>query len=158
MNSAYVALGSNKGRRQAALRAALARLAGLPGTRVVAVADFRETEPVGAPPDSPKFINSVAALETVLGPRELLDGLLSIEAALGRDRRLEPKNGPRTVDLDLLLYDDLVLREPDLQLPHPQMHQRAFVLGPLAQIAPEARHPVLRATIAELLAKLQVTA
>ena len=120
---------------------------------VTARSAFYRTAPVGYV-DQPAFVNAAVLLETELRPLPLLDALLGIERSFGRDRATGPPKGPRTLDLDLLLYDDLVLDEPELTLPHPAMHQRWFVLAPLGEIAQEWRHPVLRRTIAELLAGL----
>jgi 2-amino-4-hydroxy-6-hydroxymethyldihydropteridine diphosphokinase len=139
--SAFVALGSNLGDREANLRDALKRLGGLPGTRIARHSSFMETAPVDAPAGSGKFLNGVAMLETRLEPRALLEALLAIERALGRDRAGQPRNAPRTLDLDLLLYGDRVINEPDLQVPHPRMHEREFVLWPLLQIASRAKDP-----------------
>ena len=135
MARAFVGLGSNLGDREASLRSALAELHATPGIEVRAVSELRETEPVGYL-DQPRFLNGVAELETTLQPRELLEALLDVERRLGRDRATGPRYGPRTVDLDLLLYDDLVLAEPGLELPHPRMHERLFVLEPLAELDP----------------------
>jgi 2-amino-4-hydroxy-6-hydroxymethyldihydropteridine diphosphokinase len=121
--------------------------------RVTALSGYYRTAPVGYT-DQPAFVNAAVLLETELAPLPLLNGLLAIERSFGRDRAAGPPKGPRTLDLDLLLYDDLVLDDPGLTLPHPAMHQRRFVLEPLTEIAPEWRHPVLRRPIAELLAGL----
>lgn len=157
MPPAYIALGSNLGKRQLALRTAIERLGQLPGTRVIAVAGFRETAPVGGPPGQGAYINSAAAIETELPPRQLLDALLNIEKQLGRDRSSEVRNGPRTCDMDLLLYGDAIFDEPGLTVPHPRLHQRAFVLEPLAEIAPQTRHPVFQRSIQSLLEALPPT-
>jgi 2-amino-4-hydroxy-6-hydroxymethyldihydropteridine diphosphokinase len=153
---AYIALGSNLGRRKSAVAAALSHLDALPDTHVRRVAPFLETLPVDAPADSGCFINTVAALETTLVPLDLLHELLRIERVLGRDRTGPPgiplvRNGPRAIDLDLLLYGDLVINSPHLDIPHPRMHQRGFVLEPLAQIAPDVVHPSSGKTIRTLL-------
>lgn len=148
MGLAAVGLGSNLGDRAAELRSAALRLARL--GRVVAASAVFETEPrdLLAQPD---FLNAALLLETALPPRELLDGCLAIERERGRMR--EVPRGPRTLDLDLLFVDDLVLEEAGLVLPHPRLAERRFVLAPLAEIAPGWRHPVAGATVAELLAR-----
>jgi 2-amino-4-hydroxy-6-hydroxymethyldihydropteridine diphosphokinase len=155
MTTAYIALGSNLGKRQLALRAALDHLSRLPATRVLKTATFRETAPVGGPPGQGPYINSAVAVETALAPRDLLTALLSIEHTLGRDRSTETRNGPRTADLDLLLYGDQIINEPHLTVPHPRLHQRLFVLEPLAEIAPDTIHPVLHQSIRNLLQNLR---
>jgi 2-amino-4-hydroxy-6-hydroxymethyldihydropteridine diphosphokinase len=138
---AYIGLGSNLGDREATLRGALARLNAAPGVRVVAVSSFRETDPVGLT-EQPKFVNAVAAVETELEPRGLLETLLSIEQAMGRTRE-GPRFGPRTIDLDLLLYEDRIVEEPGLRVPHPRLHERTFVLEPLAELEPGLTVPGL---------------
>lgn len=148
MPLAAIALGANLGAREQTLRQAVEAL-GSVGT-VVAVSGFFDTEPVGYT-DQPRFLNGAALLETALTPPELLHALLRIERQYGRDRTAAPPKGPRTLDLDLLLYDDVVMQTEALVLPHPEMHRRAFVLQPLAEIAPSLVHPVLHRTIAELL-------
>ena len=133
MNVAYVALGANLGDPATTVRAALGALANLPESRVVRSSSLYRTKPVGIA-DQPEFVNAVAQLETTLRPEALLDALLDVEQRFGRIRA--EKNGPRTLDLDLLLYDDQFLEMPRLTLPHPRLHLRAFVLQPLAEIAP----------------------
>ena len=134
MTRAYVGLGANLGDRQATMRAALDALAATPNVRVVAVSTIRETDPVGFV-DQPRFLNAAAAVDTELGARELLDELLRIERSLGRTRE-GPRFGPRTIDLDLLLFGDEVVDGPGLTVPHPRLHERAFVLDPLAELDP----------------------
>ena len=141
---AYVGLGSNLGGREVTLREALTRLGELDGVSVVAVSSFRETDPVGNV-DQPRFVNAAAEIETNLGPRELLDRLLEVERSLGRDRSREERWGPRTVDLDLLLYGDETVSEAGLEIPHPRLAERAFVLAPLLELDPELRLPDGRA-------------
>ena len=137
---AYVGLGSNLGDRESTLLAALEALRNSPAVEVVAVSTFRETDPVGVV-DQPRFVNAVAALETSLRPRELLVRLLGVERELGRDRAREERWGPRTVDLDLLLYGDDVIDEPGLTVPHPRLAERAFVVVPLLELAPDLTLP-----------------
>ena len=138
---ACVGLGGNIGDVAVALRGALAALDGLPGTRLLAASRFYRT-PAWGVEDQPDFINAAALLETTLAARDLLDALLAIERAHGRERAADGSRwGPRTLDLDLLLYGDAVIDEPGLLVPHPQLHARAFVLVPLAEIAPGAEVP-----------------
>jgi 2-amino-4-hydroxy-6-hydroxymethyldihydropteridine diphosphokinase len=149
---AYIALGSNLGNRQHTLRCALERLSALPDLRITRVSSFLENPAVGGPADSPPFLNAAAQLHTQLNAHELLDQLLKVEQSLGRHRR--EKWGPRTIDLDLLLFDNQVIHDTGLVVPHPLMHQRQFVLQPLAEIAPNEMHPLLKKTITQLLQSL----
>jgi 2-amino-4-hydroxy-6-hydroxymethyldihydropteridine diphosphokinase len=158
METAYIALGSNLPSRAGTpvetLRAALVQLGEL-GT-VTAQSRFHETAPVGYA-DQPVFLNAVAALETALEPQALLEGLLEIERSFGRDRTHSIPSGPRTLDLDLLLYGDQILSTPALELPHPRMTARRFVLVPLQEIAPRLIHPVLNKTVSQLIDDLPQT-
>jgi 2-amino-4-hydroxy-6-hydroxymethyldihydropteridine diphosphokinase len=131
---AYVGLGANLGDRERTLRAAVEALAAEEGIEVVAVSTLRETEPVGVG-EQPRFLNGAAELETTLTAGELLDRLLAVEQRFGRIR-IPGEHGPRTLDLDLLLYGDEVIDEPGLTVPHPRLHERRFVLEPLAELAP----------------------
>jgi 2-amino-4-hydroxy-6-hydroxymethyldihydropteridine diphosphokinase len=151
MPTAYIALGSNLGDREATLATAKDRLGRLGW--VQACSSLYETEPVGFH-DQPAFLNAVLALETELEPLPLLDALLAIERELGRDRSQGVVNGPRILDLDLLLMEDAVIVGEKLTLPHPALVRRRFVLAPLAEIAPQLRHPQRNQTMAELLALL----
>jgi 2-amino-4-hydroxy-6-hydroxymethyldihydropteridine diphosphokinase len=141
----YLSLGSNVGDREAHLRDAQARLSGV--DRVSIVSSFYETEPVEFT-EQPWFLNCVVALETGLTPRQLMTAILEIEEAMGR-RRIQ-KKGPRIIDIDILLFGDAILNSQEVTVPHPAMHERRFVLEPLAEIAPEVRHPALNKTIREL--------
>jgi 2-amino-4-hydroxy-6-hydroxymethyldihydropteridine diphosphokinase len=132
---AYVGLGGNIGDRRAYLERALDLLRREPGIDVLAVSSIRETDPVGYT-EQPRFLNAVAAVDTELGPRELLERLLAVERALGRERS-GTRFGPRTIDLDLLLYGDEVVEEPGLTVPHPRLAERRFVLEPLVELAPD---------------------
>jgi 2-amino-4-hydroxy-6-hydroxymethyldihydropteridine diphosphokinase len=140
LTRAYVGLGANLGDREATIRRAVELLGAEPGIEVVAVSTLRETEPVGYA-DQPAFLNGAAALETDLSPRALLDRLLAVERELGRVRGLGPRFGPRTIDLDLLLYGAEVLEEPGLTVPHPRLTQRRFALEPLYELDPELSLP-----------------
>jgi len=141
VSTAFIGLGANLGDRSATLSAALDRLDRVEGIRVVTRSSFHETAPVGGPAGQPMYLNAAAKLETTLEPHALLSVLQQIELEFGR-QRLE-RWGPRTLDLDLLLYDSLVIETPELTLPHPLMHERPFVLAPLAEIAPEGHSQLL---------------
>jgi 2-amino-4-hydroxy-6-hydroxymethyldihydropteridine diphosphokinase len=152
MTRSYVALGANLGDREATIRAALAELDLVPGVQIVAVSALRETDPVGYL-DQPRFLNGAAALETTLAPRELLDVLLAVERRFGRTREGVPAQGPRTLDLDLLLYGSVEIAEPGLTIPHPRLHERRFVLEPLSELDPSLEVPG-KGKIQSLLAEL----
>jgi len=146
---AYLSLGSNLGDRGAHLRAAIARLQTT--GKITAISSLYETEPVEFTQQA-LFLNCAVGLATCLGPDELICRVLDIERELGR-KRVPPK-GPRTIDIDILLFGDLVIHSPELTIPHPAMAERRFVLQPLAEIAPEVVHRVLHKTVRELLAEL----
>ena len=152
MPRAYVALGSNLGDREGTLLDAVEALRAEQGVDVAAVSRLIDTEPVGVV-DQPRFLNGVVAVDTILPPRALLDLLLEVERLFGRSREGVPAQGPRTLDLDLLLYGDAKIDEPGLEVPHPRLHERAFALVPLQELAPgleiPGRGPV-EALIAEL--------
>ena len=144
--TAYLSLGSNIGDREYFLREAISRLGTL--GRVVSVSSLYETEPVEVT-DQAWFLNCAVELETDRTPEELMGELLEIERQMGRERN--KKKAPRTIDIDIVLFGDAVVDSPQLTLPHPAMHRRRFVLEPLAEIAPEARHPMLNKTVRDLL-------
>jgi 2-amino-4-hydroxy-6-hydroxymethyldihydropteridine diphosphokinase len=152
---AFVGLGSNLGDREATLRAAVQRLGALPDTRVLRVSAFRDTAPVGYV-HQPRFLNGAVELQTGLSPRRLLEALLAVEREFGRDRASVPPQGARTLDLDLLLYGDETISEPELQVPHPRLHERTFVLEPLAELDPRLKVPG-KGAIQTLLARLDST-
>jgi 2-amino-4-hydroxy-6-hydroxymethyldihydropteridine diphosphokinase len=148
----YIGLGSNLGDREATIRRALELLAADGAIEVEAVSSLRETEPVGYV-DQPRFLNGAAALRTELAPRAVLERLQQVEAALGRDRTGR-RFGPRTIDLDLLLYDGVQVDEPGLEIPHPRLVERRFVLEPLAELDSTLEVPG-RGSVQALLAALQ---
>jgi 2-amino-4-hydroxy-6-hydroxymethyldihydropteridine diphosphokinase len=149
---AYVGLGANLGDREATLGRAIEFLAEEQEIEVVGISSFRETDPVGYA-DQPRFLNGAVALETSLTPRDLLDRLLEIERRLGRTRE-SPRYGPRTIDLDLLLYGDVVVDEPGLKVPHPRLAERRFALEPLAELDPALVVPGA-GPVSALLSKLE---
>jgi 2-amino-4-hydroxy-6-hydroxymethyldihydropteridine diphosphokinase len=148
MATAYLGVGSNLGNRLAFLRGGRDSLVNHFEITLRRVSGVYETEAVGGPADNPSFLNAVLEIETPLSPRELLAACLAVEDEFGRSRPTEW--APRTLDIDLLLYGDVVVAEADLQIPHPRLHERAFVLEPLREVAPDLTHPVLHRTIAEL--------
>jgi 2-amino-4-hydroxy-6-hydroxymethyldihydropteridine diphosphokinase len=150
--TAYLALGANLGDRRQNIRAALEHLASTDGIVVTRISSFLENPAIGGAPDAPSFLNAAAEIKTTLGSHALLHRVLEIEQQLGRIRR--DKWEPRLIDIDLLLYGDLIISSQELVIPHPLMHERRFVLQPLAEIAPDAVHPVLQMTVAGLLQNL----
>jgi 2-amino-4-hydroxy-6-hydroxymethyldihydropteridine diphosphokinase len=146
----YIGVGSNVGDRQAYIDRATEELKRTPNVRIIKISSIYETEPVGGLPQG-KFLNGVLGIQTSLGPKEVLRELNRIEANLGR-RRLA-RNGPRTIDLDILLYGDRIVRDGDIEIPHPRMLERDFVLKPLCEIAPDVIHPVLGLSIKNLAAR-----
>lgn len=152
MTRAYIGLGANLGDPEAMLRAAVEQIAVEPGIEVVAVSSLRETDPVGYT-DQPRFLNGAAAVDTDLSARDLLGRLLAVERRLGRVRE-GPRFGPRTIDLDLLLYGGERIDEPGLQVPHPRLHERLFALEPLYELDPALELPG-RGQLAEIIRGLQ---
>lgn len=150
---ACIALGSNVGEREAHIRAAVAAIAAFPSTVVVALSSIHETHPVG-PVAQGLFLNAAVCVRTGLSPHDLLAHLQRVELENGRDRRSGQRWGPRTLDLDMLLYGDRVIDEPGLTVPHPRMHERGFVLAPLAEVAPDFVVPTLGKPVRALLAEL----
>lgn len=151
----FIALGSNEGDRELALLGGVAELGRLPGTRVTGLSPFYDTEPVGPVPQG-NFLNAAARIETTLAPRALLSELQRIETGIFHRKRELPW-GPRAMDLDILFYGELIMSDDALVIPHPRLHERRFVLRPLSGIAPEFIHPVLKQSVAELLAALKST-
>jgi 2-amino-4-hydroxy-6-hydroxymethyldihydropteridine diphosphokinase len=149
LSRALIGLGSNLGDRRKTLERAIRALGDVPGVSVTRASAFLETEPVGGPPGQGMYLNAAAEIETSLGPIELLGVLQTIERRFGRVRTV--RWGQRTLDLDLLLYEDQIIDTPELTVPHPRLASRKFVLQPLAEIAPFVVEPVSKRTIAELL-------
>jgi 2-amino-4-hydroxy-6-hydroxymethyldihydropteridine diphosphokinase len=151
--TAYIGFGANTGDRASNLFNALARLSQVPGVTIKRISRLMENPAVGGPEGSPPFLNGAAVVETTLGSHALMKALLEIEKDLGRNRRA--KWEPRPIDLDLLLYGEQIISSDDLIVPHPLMHERTFVLQPLAEIAPQAVHPTLQMSVEGLLENLR---
>lgn len=154
LSTIYIGLGSNLGNKKENIQQALKLLNEMEGISVIKVSSFYETEPVGYE-DQDWFINAVAQIETLLSPQELLKIFKDIEQKLGREQSL--RWGPRKIDLDILFYDDIIYKTDDLEIPHPRLHERAFVLVPLAEIDKELMHPVYNKSIGDLLSELDTT-
>ena len=152
MSRVFIGVGSNEGDRLAHISRAMRALAEVSGVRLLQMATIAETEPIGGPPQGP-YLNTVVEIDTTLPPTELLGTLQDIERRLGREPSSQ-RWGPRPIDLDILLYDDRIVQGPQLSIPHPRMHERRFVLEPLAQLAPGTIHPLLQRPIADLLAQV----
>jgi 2-amino-4-hydroxy-6-hydroxymethyldihydropteridine diphosphokinase len=153
MTQAVIALGSNLGDRNAAISAAVDAISQLESTSVVRVSTLIETEPVGPVPQG-SYLNGACVVDTELSARRLLKALLKIEIALGRERIGEQRWGPRTIDLDVLIYGDQIIDEPGLCIPHPRLSERLFVLAPLNELVPELLVPDCRQTVNQLYSKL----
>ncbi len=147
VESVFLGIGANLGDRRAAIDEAVARIDRIDDVRVVRLSTVRETEPVGGPTQG-RYLNAACEIATRLSPHELLDHLLAIESAMGRVR--DVRFGPRTIDLDILVFGDRRIADSRLEVPHARMCERAFVLEPLAEIAPDRRHPVAGGSFAEL--------
>jgi len=150
MNTAYLGLGSNLGNRMAFLRSGRDTLVACPDIILVRAAGVYETEAVGGPPENPLFLNTALQIETSLDPQQLLAACMAVEDEFGRSRPV--RWAPRTLDIDILFYADRVVCEENLVIPHPRLQDRAFVLAPLLEIAPDFRHPLLEQTVSELAA------
>ena len=147
---AYLALGSNVGDRVGNIQHAITLLTDSSQVNLLGGSSFYETEPLACDPDQPWFVNAVVAVETTLNPHQLLARCQQVETVMKRERNPERPNGPRTIDIDILFYDRLMVSEPELMIPHPRLHERACVLVPLLEISPQWVHPVLNQTITEL--------
>jgi 2-amino-4-hydroxy-6-hydroxymethyldihydropteridine diphosphokinase len=149
---AYIGIGANVGDREGNIRAAIDRLRESSNVEVTRVSKLLDNPAAGGPAGSPSFLNGAVEVSTSLSARALLDRLFEIEKSLGRERRL--KWGPRTIDLDLLLFGDEIIAEPGITVPHALLHERTFVLQPMNEIAPDVIHPALRKSMRDLLAQL----